>query len=289
MQAVLILAHKDVKSVIELSRKLQTCFEVYIHFDTKLSLTNEDKKTLEENKLHYFHTIEVNWGAWGISAATILLMREALKNLQITHIHVISGQDWPAKRVEDIYSFYEENNNIYMMCDPARGMKKSGEPIILWQQFYFNYDKVERRTTYGKIYHRISMAIQTLLRVNKYKQLNIDMEIYQGANWMDLPRDAVEYLLDYFDTHENIRKLFMTGFCPDEFWVQTILNNSELSGRIVRDYHRYVKWERKHDSYPAILDENDFEEIVQGDYHFLRKMDRRYSEGLKAKLDEYFC
>ena len=288
MQAILILAHKDVKSVIELSRKLQTCFEIYIHFDTKLSLSSEDKKVLDENQLHYFQAIEVNWGAWGISAATILLMREALKNPQITYIHVISGQDWPAKRVEDIYSFYEGNSNIYMTCDPARGMKKSGEPIILWQQFYFNYDKVERRTTYGKIYHRISMAIQALLRVNKYKKLDIDMEIYQGANWMDLPRDAVEYLLNYFDTHENVQKLFMTGFCPDEFWVQTILNNSELSGRIIRDYHRYVKWERQHDSYPAILDERDFEEIVQGDYHFLRKVDRQYSEGLKVKLDKYF-
>lgn len=215
-------------------------------------------------------------------------MRESHKKTHITYKHVISGQDWPAKRVEDIYSFYEGNSNIYMTCDPARGMKKSGEPIILWQQFYFNYDKVERRTTYGKIYHRISMAIQALLRVNKYKKLDIDMEIYQGANWMDLPRDAVEYLLNYFDTHENIRKLFMTGYCPDEFWVQTILNNSELSGRIIRDYHRYVKWERQHDSYPAILDERDFEEIVQGDYHFLRKVDRQYSEGLKVKLDKYF-
>ena len=53
-------------------------------------------------------------------------------------------------------------------------------------------------------------------------------------------------------------------------------------------YNRYVKWERQHDSYPAILDERDFEEIVQGDYHFLRKVDRQYSEGLKVKLDKYF-
>lgn len=63
MQAILILAHKDVKSVIELSRKLQTCFEIYIHFDTKLSLSSEDKKVLDENQLHYFQAIEVNWGA----------------------------------------------------------------------------------------------------------------------------------------------------------------------------------------------------------------------------------
>lgn len=288
MQAVLILAHKDAKSVIELADKLQKCFDIYIHFDTKYLLSDEDKKQMREKGFYYYQEVEVNWGAWGISEAVRVLMRTALKNPQITHMHVVSGQDWPVRKVEDIYGFYEDNPNLYMTCDPARGMKKSGEPIILWQQYYFNYDKVNRRTIYGKIYHRLSMALQTILRVNKFKKLNIDIEIYQGANWMDLPRDAVEYLLNYFDTHENIRKLFMTGYCPDEFWVQTILNNSEFSERIVRDYHRYIKWETQHGSYPAILDEGDFADIIKGEYHFLRKVDDRYSRGLKEKLDRYF-
>ena len=77
------------------------------------------------------------------------------------------------------------------------------------------------------MYHRLNIAVQTLLHVDKTKKLGIDLELFEGANWMDLPRDAVEYLLQYFDTHENVQKLFMTGFCPDEFWVQTILCNSE--------------------------------------------------------------
>lgn len=286
MQAILILAHSDVDHVIELAKRLQPAFEVYVHFDTKLQLSDADKKALADCGLHFYQTVEVNWGGWGISAATIVLMRAALENPQITHMHVISGQDWPTQSADKIYAFYEGDPHLYMTCDPARGMKKSGEPIILWQQFYFNYDKVNRRTTYGKIYHRASMALQSLLRVNKFKKLHIDMEIYQGANWMDLPRDAVEYLLDYFDMHENVQKLFMTGYCPDEFWVQTILNNSEFSERIVRNYHRFVKWEKQHDSYPAILDERDLDAILEGDSHFARKVNKKYSGELMRKLDK---
>ena len=112
------------------------------------------------------------------------------------------------------------------------------------------------------MYHRLNIAVQTVLHVDKIKKLGIDLELFEGANWMDLPRDAVEYLLQYFDTHENVQKLFMTGFCPDEFWVQTILCNSEYKKRIVNDHHRFMKWEHRYGSYPAILDESDLMKFV---------------------------
>ena len=126
--------------------------------------------------------------------------------------------------------------------------------------------------------------MQTLLRIDKLKKLKIDLELYEGPNWMDLPRDAAEYLLKYFDEHENVQKLFMTGFCPDEFWVQTILCNSPYRSRIIRDYHRYIKWEHRNGSYPAILDKRDFEEIINGNYHFIRKVDELHSGELKRML-----
>lgn len=138
------------------------------------------------------------------------------------------------------------------------------------------------------MYHRLNIAVQTVLHVDKIKKLGIDLELFEGANWMDLPRDAVKYLLQYFDTHENVQKLFMTGFCPDEFWVQTILCNSEYKKRIVNDHHRFMKWEHRYGSYPAILDESDFDEICHGNYHFLRKVDLEHSQLLRKKLNDYY-
>ena len=81
----------------------------------------------------------------------------------------------------------------------------------------------------------------------------------------------LRYLLDYFDNHPNVQKVFKTGFCPDEFWVQTILYNSSFKERMVQDVHRHMIWERRFNSYPAILNEGDFNEINDGDYHFCRK------------------
>lgn len=159
MQAVLILAHTAPDHVIKLSKLLRKRFEVYIHFDKKANLTSEHLNKMEELGVHCFQEIFVNWGGWSIGAAAELLMREALKNPEITHIHVISGQDWPTKNIDDIYDFYEGNSNLYLECYKAKGVKKSGQPIILWQQYYYNFDIINRRTTFGKIYHPCYYAV----------------------------------------------------------------------------------------------------------------------------------
>ena len=213
-------------------------------------------------------------------------MEKALDNPEITHLHLISGQCWPVKDTKTLYDFYEDNTNIYMECYSADGVKKSGEPIILWQKCYFNYDKVNRRTTFGKIYHRLILAGQALLRVNKFRKLHVHLDIYHGSQWMDLPRDAAEYLLTYCEENPNVQKVFETGFCSDEFWAQTILYNSRFQNRIISDNHRYILWEERHGSYPAILDEADLESIGAGDYHFCRKVVPNISEKLVRLLSE---
>ena len=141
-------------------------------------------------------------------------------------------------------------------------------------------------TTFGKIYHRYTLLKQTLLHVDKFKELGVNLKLYQGANWMDIPRDAVCYFMDYFDEHENVRKLFMTGYCSDEFWIQTILKNSEFESRIDGDIHRYIKWEKQYDNYPAVLDEREFPKIKAGNYQFARKFNPQYSAALKRMIDD---
>ena len=101
---------------------------------------------------------------------------------------MISGQDWITQNVDDLYQRFENDTKIYMTYEKASEVKKSGEPIIWWQKYYFNYDQINRRTFFlGKFYHRALLLGQTLLRIDKFKKLGIDLEIYAGANWVDLP------------------------------------------------------------------------------------------------------
>ena len=117
--------------------------------------------------------------------------------------------------------------------------------------------------------------------------MNIDLEIYAGANWVDLPRDAASYCIDYLESHPNLQKMLQTGCFSDEFWMQTILcNSSEYRKRIINDHHRYIKWEKQHNSYPAILDEHDLDDILTNDYFFARKFESQHSHNLIKVLDK---
>lgn len=285
MQAVIILAHKGIDQVIKLGSLLKNKFEVYVHFDKKVDLTQDQKKQMKKLGIKYYSFVSVNWGAWSVAQATLLTMKEVIKSSKISYVHVISGQDWPVKKLDDIYSFYQNNDKIYMNIEKADGIKKSGEPVICWQKYYFNYDKINRKSLYGKIYHRLSMMIQTFLRVNKLKKYKFNGEIYTGSQWVDLPIDVVQFLVKFAQENPNIMEIFKKGFCSDEFWMQTIIgNNQELKQRIVNNNHRFIKWEKQHGSYPAILDEENYDEIVASDAYFARKFDFDFSKNLVIKL-----
>lgn len=286
MQAILILAHKNIEHVTKLATILHNNFEVYIHSDKKMNIPENYKQILDKKNIHYISKIDVHWGSWSIGAATVLLMKEVLKNRQIEYIHVISGQDWLTIPSKNIYDKFIDNDRIYMTYSKAKNVKKKGESIILWQKYYFNYDKINRRSTFGKIYHRGLLLIQSLLRINKFKKLGINLEIYSGENWVDMPRDAVEYCINYLESHPNLLKMLQTGCFSDEFWMQTILCNSpEFKQRIVKNHHRYIKWQKQHGSYPAILDMSDFDNIINGDYIFARKFENPYSDELITQLN----
>ena len=286
MQAILLLAHKEMPLIKELTQKLSKSFEIYIHFDTKMQLSAADEAFLKEHKIHYISEVKVNWGSWSIGEATVRLMRLALKNPAINYFHIISGQDWVAANVEELYQHFENDYKIYMVYEKAAEVKKNGEPIIWWQKYYFNYDRVNRRSMFGKIYHRLLISMQTLLRVDKFKRLGIKEEIYAGANWADLPRDAVEYCLEYLESHPKFLQMLKTGCFSDEFWMQTIICNEPcFKERLLNENYRYIKWEEKHGSYPAILDEENLAEIQQGDYFFIRKVEAKYSSKLLRQLD----
>lgn len=288
MQAILILAHKDIEQLLQLTNKLNGEFEIYIHIDKKARLTNVQRDKLNIlPHVHYISTQNVHWGAWSIVQATIDLMNLALKEPKNNYFHLISGQDWPVKQPHKIYNFFNNNNKLYIWNYESAKYRKSGEPLVDWQKFYFNYDRINRRSTYGKIYHRMSMILQTLFRVNKLKKLGIDLTLYNGSQWVDLPRDAVEYLINYLTEYPNVLQMFKTGFCSDEFWIPTILkNNSYFDKRIDTNNHRYIDWRERNGSFPAILDESDFNKIQKSDALFMRKIEFPKSEKLITLLGE---
>ena len=59
MQAILIMAHRDMEQIIELTGILRKKFEVYIHFDTKMNVSSEEKANLQQMGAHVYQVVNV--------------------------------------------------------------------------------------------------------------------------------------------------------------------------------------------------------------------------------------
>lgn len=288
MQAVLILAHKNAEQVYKLAEFLSKRFYVYIHFDAKYNIPQNFLDLFNNSeKVFLIERMNVNWGGYSIVSATQMLFRDVLKNDFIDYVHVISGQDWPVVDVDMIYDFFDKNAKIYMNYQEAYNIRKSFEKIIWWQKFYFDYDNsfVSRKSLLGKVYHRIMILLQMIVGVDKFKKLNIALQIYSGSQWVSMPRYAIQYCVDFIEQNPNYEEMFKSGFCSDEFWMQTILCNSQYRTNIVNNNFRYINWTKKYSNYPGILDEDDYKNIKLGTYFFARKIDFSISEKLLKKLN----
>lgn len=286
MQAVLIIAHKQPEQVMALAKQLVPTFKVWVHFDTKMKVTPAQQAAFDQLGVHTFSKIDVRWGGWSIGQVAVELFKAALKDPEITHLHLISGQDWPVQAPTKIAHFYENDDHIYMKYFRADQVRKSGELVLWWQKYYFPYDKLNRRTLFGKIYHRVSLHLQRLLGVNKLKRLGYQPEeIYSGENWVDLPRDAAEYAVEYFETHPKLQTMLKTGAFSDEFWLPIIFcNQPEYRDRIIQKHYRYILWKERYGSRPAILDLQDLPALQSEPYFWARKVVFGISDELTQHL-----
>ena len=53
-----------------------------------------------------------------------------MKNPETSYFHIISGQGWIAKLVEEIFDFYSATDRTFLHCRKAEGVVKSHEPIL---------------------------------------------------------------------------------------------------------------------------------------------------------------
>lgn len=287
MQAAIITAYRDLEQVKMLVDILSEKFEIYIHVDKRVPAIDLEKSGLLEKKgrsVNVYQKFSVNWGSpnhlWGI----LYCMRNALKNPHITYLHIISGEDFPVKSVEEIYDFFEGKEDIYCEFSKLNLKGKNRKRIQRWQSTYsflniFNYKKL-----LPKIVVKAMVAFKVCIGVNRLKRL--DVELAQGLVWGSYPRKAIEYCLNYACENPDFISFLEYGYVSEEFFFSTILSNSDYwKNRIAGNNYRYMSWEKRNGSYPAILDESDIYKIQQGDYMFARKIRRPISDTLLSLLD----
>ena len=95
-------------------------------------------------------------------------MKLALADPTISYLHVISGQDWITKNVDELYQRFEDDTKIYMTYEKSFRSKNQVNLSFGGK----NTTSIMIRSIvglFGKFYHRALLLGQTLFRVDKFK------------------------------------------------------------------------------------------------------------------------
>ena len=266
MQAMIITAYQDyesLKQVVSVLSKRVLCF---VHADKKCAYTPEQLAYLDGmDNVHAISRYTVNWGSVYHLHALLDLCRMALEDGRVTHLHLISAQDFPTLRADDFERFFEGDNRIHMQM-----IRTADYPELAhrYEHFHFmhllNYRDMSERTQ--KWVGRIDRW-QEMLRIRRRLSLP-----NKGLVWLSLPREAADHAVNADANRKLLKKLKYT-YIPEEFYFQNAFEGTEFAQRITGNELRFSIWDEPQRGMPALLNENDLVRIDMSGCVFCRKVE----------------
>ncbi|HEY4109286.1 beta-1,6-N-acetylglucosaminyltransferase [Puia sp.] len=265
--AHLILTHKNPQQLGRLINVLDhPNFDFYIHVDKKIDQAPFAFLAQKKNVFFINNRVRIYWAGYGTIQATLNGFEEILQK-KYDYINVTSGQDFPLRTPDDIYTFIAERNGLeFITCQSIDDEWKDAAPRIR------KYHLINWHIP-GK--HRLESLTNIMLEKKLFpaRKFPLDYKIVGRSNWFTVTTAAVQYISGFLKQHPEIVRYFKLCWGADEFIFASVLYNSSFRDRI-RDSLVYVDWTGKTDGHPRILDVRDFEKMKASGKLFGRKFDQ---------------
>jgi len=277
-QAILITAYKDFDQLKLLINQFDDDYTIYIHVDKKSILSKKMKlEILSIDNVKYLQQdYKVNWGGLNHMLSYIKLSIIALKNKENYYFHLITGQDFPLQSKSTFNQLDKDYIRYFKM--PAPFWKDGGLDRLELFNFYdiFNAKK----------------SLKWISRINKlqnklgYKRPinNFLGQLYCGGTYWSLTRETLEYVINFTKKNKKFLRRFRYTLCAEEMYFQTVIMNSKFSKNVINDDLRFIDWESGKGGSPALLDEEDYENIIKSGKLFVRKVSLKDNELLKLLI-----
>lgn len=265
MQAMIITAYQDYEGLRRVLSALGSHALCYVHVDKKSAITPEQIVQLNALKnVRAVQTYKVNWGSVYHLHALIDLCRMALDDSRVTHLHLISAQDFPTVSAEEFERMFAEDDRIHMQYIRTA---EYAELAHRYEHFHFmhllNYrDMSESAQNWvGRI-----DRWQEMLHIRR--RLNVP---YKGLVWLSLPRAAAEHAVNAKENKALLRRLKYT-YIPEEFYFQNAFAGTAFEKKITGRELRFSIWDEPERGTPALLDEGDLARVDASGCVFCRKV-----------------
>lgn len=286
-QVYIILAHNNFQNLYELIKKIYIDGNtVLLHIDKKVKKNDYlilMKKLETFNKIVILPRKNCSWGSFELVDVVLNGIEYLIKNnINFQYCSLISGTDFLIKNQKYISNFLEKNSGReYIQYYP----KDSGyyEDHILDR---FKYKHIPFITRIPFLKSKIRFVLEDVYmsrRLRLKNKISMNNEIFCGSQWWTLTNKAIRYIYNYVKINNNYTKFFKYTFIPDESFFQTILLNSHFKNNIFNCNYRYIQWD-KTKMHPVILDENNYDVLINSNCLYARKFDDITSKALREKL-----
>lgn len=282
--------HKEPKLVARILKRLEAENHYFIvNIDKKCENSDEFKKELEGiGNVIYNRPVNVQRTGFSQIKCTIEQMKLAVEHkVHFDYLHTLSGQDYPCVTTEKFDAFFEDNNRSYMMLDTIDEVEewRKNKYSIRLEHWYF-WDvfngKLAIKLHLAGIFYRLFYAFP--------RKCSFINEVWGGWNWFSLHRDVVDYLLKYFEENPGYVRRFHYSRCGDELIFPTVLvKKADELNIATRNSLRFVEWHPQREykgKTPLLLNECEFEQIMQSGAFFCRKVETVESEKLLDLIDK---
>ena len=286
--AFLISAYTEPNSLRALVRKLDEMLsaDFYIHIDKKVQI--EPFKTDLKDMPNVFFVkkrVRVYWGGYSQVEMQMNMIEEMLsKNEHYIRVINLTGMDYPIAN-KDVLLERLSNRQIEFICgfDVKNEIDPGKRKMSLKYSCFYLMDTF-----------RILRGVMIRLRIPRLLYHRFDRSLYFGSEYWALTYDCITELYREYLKDELLQKLLRFSFVPSEAWVHTMFYNSDWRNRTV--YEPKVKYEGlislspvtffKYNDSIKVLNEEDYEDVINSGRLFARKIIKGKSDRLIAMLDQ---
>jgi hypothetical protein len=284
---LIVLAHGNIPDLVDVLEQFGPGFEAYVHVDKKARIPTNDLDFLRSRPMVKMvsRRYRVNWGGLNVVKAILHLTRSAIKDTELSYLHMITGTDRIIVTPSKFHAFFEDNAGREFLLHfplPTEYWPNGGTDRLTR---YDPLDLFNVRTPSGKKIRNFLLHVQQRLGITRSIPKHFPA-LFGGSMSWSLSRELLAYVVAQLDRDPKYLQRLAHTFCPDEIALQTVIMNSPFAARVENNNLRYIDWTRKKTAHPYVLDEANLAPMLASGMLFARKIDRPMSDQLIERLRE---
>lgn len=290
-QAILILVHKNVPQVCKLISYFQGQCEIFIHVDKSSSISKEDLSVLAnmQGVKGVYRKYKIHWAGHSILKAELYLLQKALELGTSDYFHLLSGQDYPIRPLEDFLYFFSHTTSLgFVNCQHLPCPATDNNTYYRMQHFVLS-DFINTKEPEGK--QKVWKLVDWQKRHGIKRRIPDYVDhLYGGSAWFSIHKDVARFLVDYTKKKPAFFRRMNFTYIPEEIYVPSMILNSPYKDNIVSNNNcRTILWNYEAiDCSPKNILEVDFRRLLSNPFgYFARKFEIPESNAVLGSINQW--